>query len=60
MAALGWLDKSLPIFLPHTRGRRVWEVGIMVLVLYNAVSVPLDVSFGMPDSGRQGDVVKWV
>lgn len=28
---------------------RRWEIFIMCLVLYNAVSVPLDVSFGMPD-----------
>lgn len=47
-----WVNKSLPMFNPLTGRRRAWEIFIMVLVLYNAVSVPLDVSYGMPSQGN--------
>lgn len=33
------------MLLPQSNFRRWWDVGIIVLVLYNAVALPLDVGF---------------
>ncbi len=43
------LDQRLPIVLPKSRPKIVWDVFIMVFVLFSAVDVPLEISYGVPD-----------
>ncbi|GLI61419.1 hypothetical protein VaNZ11_003776 [Volvox africanus] len=44
------IDGILPIFSPESFLRRVWDLVIMTLVIWTAVTVPLSVSFGLPDT----------
>ncbi len=48
-----------PSRAPPRRCRRRWDIFIMVLVLYNAVAVPLDVSFGMPQDRHIVDYLEY-
>jgi hypothetical protein len=43
VSALG----ALPMLHPHSRGRVAWEVLVLCLVLFSAVAVPLELSFGL-------------
>ncbi|KAG2446592.1 hypothetical protein HYH02_008577 [Chlamydomonas schloesseri] len=42
------MDACLPILLPDTVGRRAWDLLVMSMVIWTAVTVPLSVSFGTP------------
>ncbi|GIL74011.1 hypothetical protein Vretimale_5055 [Volvox reticuliferus] len=44
------LDGMLPIYSPNSFLRRAWDLVIMALVIWTAVTVPLSVSFGMPET----------
>ncbi|EFJ49704.1 hypothetical protein VOLCADRAFT_59193, partial [Volvox carteri f. nagariensis] len=48
----GAIDAVLPIYIPEEISRRAWDVLIMALVVWTAVTVPLSVSFGMPSSSE--------
>ncbi|KAG2436218.1 hypothetical protein HXX76_006530 [Chlamydomonas incerta] len=55
----GRLDALLPVVHPNTRRRTAWDVFIMCLVIYNAVTVPLAFSYGLPHS-RLLSAVEWL
>lgn len=40
------LNKRLPILMPETRNRRVWDFFVLLLVVYTALIVPFEVGFG--------------
>ncbi|KAL6749390.1 hypothetical protein V8C86DRAFT_2849289 [Haematococcus lacustris] len=42
------LDKTLPIIHPDSLGRRMWDVTILILVVYNVIMVPYEVGFSQP------------
>eukprot|EP00198_Chlamydomonas_reinhardtii_P004689 XP_001694025.1 predicted protein [Chlamydomonas reinhardtii] len=42
------MDACLPILRPDTIGRRMWDLLVMGMVVWTAVTVPLSVSFGTP------------
>ncbi|KAG2446601.1 hypothetical protein HYH02_008586, partial [Chlamydomonas schloesseri] len=44
----GITDSILPILNPDTRAKRTWDLVVMSMVVWTAVTVPLSVSFGMP------------
>ncbi|KAG2485216.1 hypothetical protein HYH03_016003 [Edaphochlamys debaryana] len=44
----GIMDSILPIYNPDTLPKKSWDVFIMSLVVWTAVTVPLSVSYGMP------------
>ncbi|KAG2430570.1 hypothetical protein HXX76_010089 [Chlamydomonas incerta] len=44
------MDACLPILRPDTIGRRSWDLVVMSMVVWTAVTVPLSVSFGTPDT----------
>ncbi|PNH03952.1 Potassium voltage-gated channel subfamily H member 7 [Tetrabaena socialis] len=44
----GILDSLLPIYSPNTLARRAWDLLIMALVIWTAITVPLSVSYGLP------------
>ncbi|KAG2430561.1 hypothetical protein HXX76_010080 [Chlamydomonas incerta] len=44
----GITDSVLPIINPDTRAKRIWDLIVMSMVVWTAVTVPLSVSFGMP------------
>lgn len=46
----GRLEAAFPVVAPITTRRTAWDIGIMVLVLYSAVTVPLAFSYGMPSN----------
>lgn len=41
----GWLDANLPIVLPEVRHKKFWDITILLFVVYNSVSVPLEATF---------------
>jgi hypothetical protein len=47
----GITDSLLPILRPDSRGKKAWDLLIMVVVVWTVITVPLSVSYGMPDTG---------
>lgn len=58
-AVLAWLDANLPIVLPEQARRKYWDILILLFVVYNAVSVPLEATFTIskPPGLIQAEVV---
>lgn len=54
----GRLETAFPVLSPITRGRTSWDVFILVIVLYSAVTVPLAFSYGLPHSALLS-AVEW-
>ncbi|GAX77256.1 hypothetical protein CEUSTIGMA_g4702.t1 [Chlamydomonas eustigma] len=42
------IDRSLPIIMPKARLKIIWDSFIMAFVIFSAVDVPLEVSYGVP------------
>lgn len=47
----GALDSTLPIIHPKHPYKAAWDVFIMVFIIYYAITVPLEISYGMPQVG---------
>ena len=54
-----WLRRHVPTFYPKDPGRVAWDIFIMVFIIYNAVTVPLIVSYGLPSSMGVFDILNW-
>lgn len=54
-----FVDRNLPILNPSTRGKIAWDLFIMSFVLFCAITVPLEVSFGLPDTDSILDILNW-
>ncbi|GIL81620.1 hypothetical protein Vretifemale_10634, partial [Volvox reticuliferus] len=55
----GRLEDAFPVLAPNTRGRTSWDIFVLTLVLYSAVTVPLAFSYGLPSSFVL-DAVDWI
>ncbi|GIL58478.1 hypothetical protein Vafri_13605 [Volvox africanus] len=55
----GRLEDAFPVLAPNTSGRTSWDVFVLTLVLYSAVTVPLAFSYGLPRYPAL-DAVEWI
>jgi hypothetical protein len=54
-----FVDHSLPILNPNTRGKIAWDLFIMSFVLFCAITVPLDISYGLPTTDNIFNILNW-
>ncbi|GMH39832.1 hypothetical protein BSKO_07736 [Bryopsis sp. KO-2023] len=50
-APLKYLDKTLPIFMPYSGGKKYWDILILIFVVYNSILVPFEAGFGLEKPG---------